>query len=210
MLWHTCQWNRTDKIKNYTHKSSILFTVKTCHAVCPVLGFVVCCFAFADMSGCWLMWPGTGLWSLPVADASRCSLSCRMSLSREASWCRLASIWPSVALTAARTSSKTPYREPESVHERYSWMLPLVFCSLNLTSLSSFSSSGTSTSPRMTLDPFLSLLSSSSFCCKVAVSWACWRWCSHWCSSVPCNKTPQVSLWFTIWEFWLRTANKCL
>ena len=52
-----------------------------------------------------------GLWSPPVDNAACCSLSCMMSLSREASWVRLAIIWSSVALTAARTTARTPYTE---------------------------------------------------------------------------------------------------
>lgn len=59
--------------------------------------------------------------------------------------------------------------------------------SVSLTSLSSCSSSGTSTAPRVILEPARSTFSSSSFWSNLEVSSAWWRWCSHSCRSVPCS-----------------------
>lgn len=72
-------------------------------AVPPVLVLAVCTFAFVSVL------VGEVLLCLPVARASCCSFSCRISLSRSTSWTRLATIWLSVALTAARTNSTMPY-----------------------------------------------------------------------------------------------------
>lgn len=65
-------------------------------------------FVFPDESACEPALEELWSWSLPVANAACCSLSCRRSLISEASLVRLARIWSSVAFTAARTNADTP------------------------------------------------------------------------------------------------------
>lgn len=79
--------------------------------------------------------------------------------------------------------SNTVLVRSQKISRRFSVLYPWV----SLTSLSSCSSSGTSTSPRMTLDPFRSTFSCSSFWSNIEASSAWWCRCSHSCRSVPCS-----------------------
>lgn len=128
----------TEKPKSTIKSGSSLhlYSLSSCpHGGFPdftlVLVLAVCFFSFAGVSEHLLMLPllqVARVWSLPVAGAACCSLSCKMSLSKEASRFRLSTIWPSLALRAPRTSSNTPCTERQaqskSEWERY-WLFYL-------------------------------------------------------------------------------------
>lgn len=186
MLSHTLQWNRTETSRiTLTSQASY-------HTVWPALLFSCvqlclcrCVWMRADVSWSRIVVPPGGQrytlqFELQDVTEQRGFLVQR---SQHLSLCGLYRCTHQLQSTMQRVSDEMLIK---------AWKIfSIAFTGfLNLTSLCSCSSSGTFTSSTVTLNPSLRLFSCSSFCCKLAVSWACCCWCSHSFSSMPCNTDP--------------------